>query len=176
MAREDPAEKLGGHHDVVDEAQPRPDERTPARQVIVGLTAPVVEQDALSENARGQDGRQWREHERPVGCREYVNDVGPAQLGQTEEIQRLVHQRSHIGEPPEPCEPAGKAGVDRDEVHCVAVCSQRVDQCSGLNALATQDFEGRRHDRDPGNHAAAPVLVCMPYHVSSISSIQSSCA
>ena len=67
---------LGRHYDLTREAEPGMNEKPPSREMILGLTATVVDQHTLAE--RPADEERWNngEEERPVGCRENMYDVG----------------------------------------------------------------------------------------------------
>ena len=150
MAREDIAQVHRGDDDLVDHPEPRVHEQAPARQVVARLAAVVVEDHALPVEAPGHDGRQRGEEERPVRGAEDVDHVGPPEAPEARQIEDLVGDGPQVGVAAEPPEARGERRVDGHEAHVVAVVTQMSEEGPGLDPLASQDVEARRHDGDRG--------------------------
>ena len=111
-AGEDAAEIPRRNDDRVGHLQKRMDEAAPAREMVVGLAAVVVEDHALAEPPRRQDRRHRAEQERPVRGGEDVHDVALGEAPQARSVERLGQHGPRVRAAPHPAEAARKRGVD----------------------------------------------------------------
>ena len=128
------------------------DEDPEAGEMVLGLSAVVVEDDTLPQGARGDDGRNGRQEKRPVRGGEDVHHVGATQADQAREEERLVQKGAHVGAAAEPPEPGRERRVDRNERDFMAVLPQRGGECSRLDPLPPQDLQARRDESDLRAH------------------------
>src|SRR5262249_45476137 len=110
--------------------------------------AVIVEDDPLVQEAPRNHRGHGAEEKRPVRGRKHMHDVHGGQTPEAWQIAQLVRTGSDVPETAHPEQSSWNSRVDGEKRDGVAVAAERVDELACLNALASQDVEAGRDERD----------------------------
>jgi hypothetical protein len=132
---------LRRHDYLVSQSHDRRGRSRPRAKMILSLTAPIVQDDFLTEETTDNDRRRRRNQERQVRRREGVNYVVARDLNQqVYAIDERRDQSSHVLDGLQQPQRTGQTRIVRHERHFkIRFVTQVVEQVIRLHGLTTQD-------------------------------------